>query len=119
MIKIIQFVKSIYGASKQAIDTFKASKEGSFKSVAIVEFPRHGMRSIAFVTGVITDENGEECYKLFIPTTPNPTSGFLEIVSKKDLVIADMTVEEGIKMLMSGGILGPSVLKIKNNQKTP
>ncbi|MCE5339582.1 MAG: hypothetical protein LLF92_00455 [Planctomycetaceae bacterium] len=55
----------------------------------------------------MADDTGSDCYKIFIPTTPNPTTGFLEIVEKSAVVRCDMSVEDGIKMIMSGGILGP------------
>jgi uncharacterized membrane protein len=106
----IPLLRSIYGASKQVVQAFLDSKRSELKGVVLVEFPRRGMRAIGFIMGTVQDEHGQPCYKVFIPTTPNPTSGFLEIIRQSEVLKPNMTVEEGIKMVMSGGILGPPVL---------
>ncbi|MDX9975346.1 MAG: DUF502 domain-containing protein [FCB group bacterium] len=104
----IPIVKTIYAASKQVVDTFSMrDKTSSMRSVALVEFPSAGLRSIGFVTGTILDEHGVECHRVFVPTTPNPTSGFFLIVPKEKVFFTGMNVEETCKMLMSGGIIGP------------
>jgi uncharacterized membrane protein len=80
--------------------------------VVLIEYPRRGIGAIGFVTGPTRGEvqarAGEELVNVFLPTTPNPTSGFLLFVPKKDLVHLDMTIEQGIKMVISGGIVSPS-----------
>lgn len=101
-------VKSIYSASKQVVDTFSASNMRAFKSVVLVEFPRPGSLALGFVTGTMADGEGRELYRLFVPTTPNPTSGFLVIVPKDDVHFTDIGVEDGIKMIVSGGMLAPT-----------
>ena len=106
----VPVLKTIYGASKQAVHVLSASDKTSFKSVVLVEFPRPGIRSFGFITGNITDEKGYACYKVFIPTAPNPTTGFLVVVREKEVEPAGISVEEGIKMIVSGGILGPQKL---------
>ena len=103
----IPIVKSIYSASKQVVEAVSLPSKAAFKAVVIVEFPRQGMKAIGFLTGQMKDERGDVLYKIFIPTTPNPTSGFLEMVRPEETVITDMPMEEAFKMIMSGGIISP------------
>jgi uncharacterized membrane protein len=88
-----------------------AQKSRSFREVVLVEYPRRGVGAIGFVTGPTRGEiqaySGEELVNVFVPTTPNPTSGFLLFVPKGELIHLDMSVEDGIKMVISGGIVGP------------
>jgi len=106
-------VRSVYSTLKQIFVTVLAQSSRSFREVVLVEYPRRGIGAIAFVTGSSHDENPssaeDELVKVFLPPTPNPTSGFLLFVPRKDLVHLDMTVEEGIKLVISGGIVGPRI----------
>jgi uncharacterized membrane protein len=106
-------VRSVYSTLKQIFVTVLAQSSRSFREVVLVEYPRRGIGAIAFVTGSSHDENPssaeDELVNVFLPTTPNPTSGFLLFVSRRDLVHLDMTVEEGIKLVISGGIVGPRI----------
>jgi uncharacterized membrane protein len=106
-------VRSVYGTLKQIFETVLAQSSRSFREVVLVEYPRRGVGAIAFVTGSSRDETSssaeEELVHVFLPTTPNPTSGFLLFVPRKDLVHLDMTVEEGMKLVISGGIVGPRI----------
>jgi len=114
----IPFVKTIYTSTKQIIEVFQTSKGANFKKVVLIEYPRRGIFSVGFVTKdtskFFNDIIDEECYNIFIPTTPNPTSGFILIVPKKDVIELDMTVEEGIKFVISAGLVTPDVLKLKD-----
>jgi uncharacterized membrane protein len=105
-------VRSLYGTLKQIFETVLAQKSRSFREVVLVEYPRRGLGAIGFVTGPTRGEiqarSGEEMVNVFLPTTPNPTSGFLLFVPKSDLIHLDMTIEEGMKMVISGGIVGPA-----------
>jgi uncharacterized membrane protein len=108
----IPFVRGLYTSAKQLVETvISASSTGSFKRVVMVEYPRKGIWSIAFVTGPakgkIEKHLPPTSLTLFIPTTPNPTSGLLIIVPEKDVVPMDMSVEEGIKLVVSGGLIQP------------
>lgn len=103
----VPFVKVVYSISKQVAAAFQAREAKAFKSVVFVEFPRPGMRAVAFVTGTYRDADGATWATLFVPTTPNPTTGFLQVVPEGDLVKTDYSVEEGIKMVMSLGVLVP------------
>ena len=100
-------LRTIYGASKQVVDTFSISARLGFKSVVLVEFPRQGFRTIGFITGTVQDKENTLHYKVFIPTTPNPTSGFFQIIPLNQVQFTNLSIEEGIKMIVSGGILGP------------
>jgi len=103
----LPFVKVIYSASKQVVAAFQGQQRKAFKSVVIVEFPRPGMRAVGFVTGEVTLPDGTEWETVFVPTTPNPTTGFLQLVPAGSAVRTDYTVEEGVKMIMSLGVLAP------------
>ncbi|MEJ2204336.1 MAG: DUF502 domain-containing protein [Gemmatimonadota bacterium] len=105
----VPFVKVVYGASKQVVEAFRRPNARAFESVVFIEFPRPGMRSVGFVTGRMTGPHGDPWVTVFVPTTPNPTTGFLQMVQEVDLVRTDLTVEEGVKMLMSLGVLTPAV----------
>jgi uncharacterized membrane protein len=103
----LPLLKSIYGASKQVVATFSASNRDTFKSVVMVEFPRRGLWSIGFTTGMIEDGMGNRSVKVFLPTTPNPTTGFFLIVPIADVVQTDIAIEDALKIVISGGILTP------------
>ena len=110
-------VRSIYGAIKQIMETVMSTNSESFRDVVLVEYPRKGIWVIGFVTGETKGEvqtlNEEILINVFIPTTPNPTSGFLLFVPKKDLTYMKMKVEDAVKMVISGGIVTPQVKQIK------
>ncbi len=105
------FVRSIYGGTKQILETVLHSNNDAFRQAVLVEYPRRGLWAVAFVT---SDTKGEVAGRLpgthvnvFLPTTPNPTSGFLLFVPKEDTVPLGMPVEEAIKMVISAGIVTP------------
>jgi uncharacterized membrane protein len=104
-------VRSLYAATKQIFQTVLAQKSTAFRDVVLVEYPRRGIWAIGFITGTTEGEVQEltetEVVNVFLPTTPNPTSGFLLIVPRSELVPLNMSVEEGIKMVVSGGIVTP------------
>jgi uncharacterized membrane protein len=103
----VPFVKVVYRASKQVVDAFQGPGKKAFKSVVFLPFPHPGMRAVGFVTSTVTRSDGSLWSTVFVPTTPNPTTGFLQVVPKEDLVETDYTVEEGVKMIMSLGALVP------------
>ena len=104
-------VRNVYGAMKQIFETVFAERSTAFRDVVLVEYPRQGIWVIGFITGMTEGEiqhlTADKLVNVFIPTTPNPTSGFLLFVPRQDLVTLEMTVEEGIKMVVSGGIVTP------------
>lgn len=105
----VPVVSNIYNAVKQIVVTMAQQKERAFRDVCLIEYPRKGLWAIGFVTadlkGAPADvlPKGHVC--VFVPTTPNPTSGFLLFVKTKDITILDMTPEEGAKMIISGGMV--------------
>jgi uncharacterized membrane protein len=100
-------IKSVYSASKQVVDTFSSTTKAAFKAVAFVEFPRKGCLALGFVTGSMTNPEGQLMYRIFIATTPNPATGFLLILPAEEVQFTDISVEDGVKMLVSGGVLSP------------
>jgi len=116
-------IRSIYSALKQIFETVLAQQSTAFREAVLVEYPRRGIWAIAFITGVTEGEvqniTEEECINIFLPTTPNPTSGFLLFVPKKELVHLDMSVEEAIKMVISGGIVTPPDRRPQAEQDKP
>jgi uncharacterized membrane protein len=103
----LPFVKVIYSASKQVVATFQGQKSQAFKSVVFVEFPHPGIRAMGFVTSRIVRDDGSTWNLVFIPTTPNPTTGFLQLVPPERLEPTNISVEDGIKLVMSLGVLTP------------
>jgi uncharacterized membrane protein len=110
-------VRSIYGALKQIFETVLARQSDAFRQVALIEYPRRGIWAIGFLTGATEGEvqrrTDEKMLNVFLPTTPNPTSGFLLFVPREEVVFLDMSVEEGIKMVVSAGIVTPQELAKK------
>ncbi len=106
----IPLVRSIYASVKQVTESMFSSGK-SFRKVVLVEYPRKGMWSLAFQTGTgaeeVRDKTGRDVTNVFIPTTPNPTSGFFLMVPREDVVELDMSVDDGLKMLLSVGVVVP------------
>lgn len=104
-------VNNVYSAVKQIFETVLAKQSRAFREAVLVEYPRRGIWAIGFITGSTEGEvqhvTKEDTVNVFLPTTPNPTSGFLLFVPRTDLVHLDMSVEEAIKMVISGGIVTP------------
>ena len=116
MLRRIPVVRSIYGAVKQVTESMFSSGK-SFRKVVLVEYPRKGMWSLAFQTGngadEINDKTGHEVTNVFIPTTPNPTSGFFLMVPRAEVIELDMSIDDGLKMLLSVGVVVPEKKKDK------
>ncbi len=107
----IPVVRSIYQATKQIFENIFLNKNQSFKKVVLVEFPRQGVYSLGFVTGItgkeFSDKMGEEALHVFIPKTPNPTAGFFIMARSDELIELDMSVEAAFTLIISGGIVTP------------
>ncbi|MEC8943394.1 MAG: DUF502 domain-containing protein [Acidobacteriota bacterium] len=107
----IPLVKSIYGSARQLVETFYSSADRAFDSVVLIEYPRKGIYTVALVTaatqGELRDCSSDTTVNVFVPTTPNPTSGVLVLAQKEELVFLDMTVEEALRFVVSGGIVAP------------
>ena len=107
----IPVVRSIYTGAKQVVTTIAEADTKAFRKVVLVEFPRKGIYSLGFITGYTEGEVQEltnaKLVNVFVPTTPNPTSGFLVFVANEDIIELTMTVEDGIKFIISVGIVTP------------
>ncbi len=103
----LPIVNTIYNTIKQITSAFSGSAVKSFQQVIFIQYPRQGLWTMCFVTNQSQNEKGEEFYHVFVPTTPNPTSGVFIVVPKKDVVHPDISVEDGLKAIISGGILDP------------
>jgi uncharacterized membrane protein len=121
LIRAIPGVRSIYSATKQIVDTVSQSNSKSFREVVLVEYPRKDIWCIAFVTGKTKGEvqktTEDEMVSIFLPTTPNPTSGFLLFLPRRDVKTLNMTVDQGIKMVISAGIVTPTLAEGKKALK--
>ena len=105
----VPVVSPVYNALKQIVTTVAQQKDRAFRDVCLLEYPRKGLYAIGFVTADLTgapaDKLPDGYVCVFVPTTPNPTSGFLLFVKETDIEILDMTPEEGAKMIISGGMV--------------
>ena len=104
-------IRSIHSAIKQIFETVLSNQSNAFREVVLFEYPRRGSWAMGFITGQtqgeVQDITKDEVVNVFLPTTPNPTSGYLLFIPRRELVTLSMSVEEGIKMVVSGGIVTP------------
>ena len=118
-------VRSIYNALKQIAETVLSQSNNSFQHACLVEYPRKGIWAIAFVSTktkgeVLEKSEPDEMYSIFLPTTPNPTSGFLLFLPRSDVVLLDMTVEEAAKLVISAGLVTPpTAAEVAAGKKLP
>ncbi|MBT5985031.1 MAG: DUF502 domain-containing protein [Nitrospina sp.] len=112
----IPFVRRIYKGSKQVVQSIAHADTRAFRKVVLIEFPRRGMLAIGFVTGEARGEvqknTCDDVLNVFVPTMPNPTSGFLVFAPPEELTEIDMSIEDGVKYVVSGGIVTTERLKI-------
>jgi len=104
-------VSAVYNTVRQIVNTFSTQSRHLFSKVVLVEFPRKGCWTIGFLTSAARGEaqakTAEDVWTVFVPTTPNPTSGFLLIVPRREAVELEMSVGDGMKMVISGGAVVP------------
>ncbi len=116
IVEKIPFVRRIYKGSKQVVQSIAHADTRAFRKVVLIEFPRRGMRAIGFVTGEahgeVQENTGDDMLNVFVPTMPNPTSGFLVFAPPEELTEIDMSIEDGVKYVVSGGIVTTKELKI-------
>ncbi len=118
----LPIVRSIYSTIKSMVNMVSTSGKENFRRVVLIEFPRKGQYSLAFVTGMTQGEvqqlTHEKVLNVYVPTTPNPTSGYLLFVPESEIIPVSMTVEDGMKMIISGGLYTPPPHEIpKNNNE--
>ncbi|MEJ2394765.1 MAG: DUF502 domain-containing protein [Candidatus Thiodiazotropha sp.] len=108
----IPLVRSVYSAVKQLVETMFADNGKSFRKVVLVEFPRRGLWTLAFLTsdeqGEVQQATGRDVVSVYIPTTPNPTGGYFVLVPREDVRELDISVDEGLKLLLSMGAVNPA-----------
>ncbi len=112
IVEKIPFVRRIYGGIKQVVLSFANADTTGFSRVVLIEFPRRGINAIGFVTGEARGEvqrlTKDKVINVFVPTTPNPTSGFLVFAPPEEVIDISMSIEEGVKYVISGGIVDPA-----------
>ncbi len=120
LISSIPLARTIYSAMRDVINAFQPGRKGkSFREVVLVEYPRPGLSTIGFVTNEIFFRSGttpDSMISVYIPNPPNPTSGLLVLVPRKDARVLDMTVEEGLKLVLSGGIVTAAPLSFRGEK---
>ena len=105
----IPVFNSIYKTIKQVTDTISSPDKQSFKKVVMVQFPRKGLWTLGFVTGESVDKKGKEYYHVIVPTTPNPTSAYLLVILKDEVKETEITIDEGVKTIISAGVITPEI----------
>ena len=114
----IPLVRTIYTSVKQVLETLFTTNSKSFRKVVLVEYPRKGIWSMGFLTNkgirAASTASGENLLSVFVPTTPNPTSGFIVMLPEQDVTELELTVEDGFKYIISMGVVVPND-KVKNN----
>lgn len=105
----IPFVRVIYTSIKKVVNTISETETASFQKMVLLTYPRPPLKALGIVSGStkweIAEKSNEDSFNVFVPTSPNPTTGFLLLVAKKDLIFLDMSVEEGLKMIISFGMV--------------
>ena len=101
----LPLINTIYTSSRQIMQTLTMPGKGNFKQVVLIEYPRKGLWTLAFVTAYSKSKSGEQYVHVFLPTTPNPTSGFMLFIKEKDIRPSGLSIEEGLKTLISGGMI--------------
>ena len=115
-LNLIPIVRPIYRIARQSTRVFAGSAELQTSKVVMLEYPRSGILSLGFATSNYIDENGQLLLTIYIPTIPNPTSGFLAIVKQEQVVETDLTFEDAMKIVISAGVLANEVM---SNRKRP
>ena len=114
----VPIVSTIYNSIKQITGAFSGSTAKSFQRVILIEYPRRNLWTMAFVTNESKNKEGDIFYHLFVPTTPNPTSGVFIIVPKKDAIHPNISVESGLRTIVSGGIIDDNISISENLTKS-
>jgi len=103
----IPLAKTVYGSARQLLDLLQSNRDG-VQRVVLIDFPHKEMKSVGFVTRVLRDEDtGEELAAVYVPTTPNPTSGYLEVVPTAKLIFTDWSMDQAMTFIISGGAVSP------------
>jgi uncharacterized membrane protein len=120
LIQQIPFVKSIYGASKQIVQSLTLKKKHAEPKIpVIIEFPCPGMKCIGFSLGKVVFRDGREFYRVFVPTTPNITVGLLQLVAPENVYKCELSMDDAVRIVVSGGILGPDHMVLERTSSNP
>lgn len=107
----VPLIRSVYGGMKKLAETVLSGSSASFRQSVLLEYPRQGLWTVAFVTGEpareMREKIGQDLLTCFVPTTPNPTSGFIVLVPRRDVILLDMSVEQAMRLVISLGVLAP------------
>jgi uncharacterized membrane protein len=118
----VPFIRNVYVTVKQIIDTFSKNQKAVFQQTVLVEYPRKGVYVLGFLTnkarGEVQNKTKNELYNIFVPTTPNPTSGFLLMVPADEVILLDMSVSDGMKVIISGGAVVPDYVPKSESTET-
>lgn len=107
----IPLVRPVYSGIKQLVDAFTKKDQSSLNTVVLLEFPSAGIHSIGFLTGefpkVVSPQDGKQYFNIYVPTTPNPTTGFFVLLPDDKFTVIDLTRQEAMSLIISGGIIKP------------
>ena len=119
----VPFLNTVYRSAKQIVQTFGRENRAVFKEVVLIEYPRSGCYVLGFVTCEASSEIEQvmdrKLTNVFVPTTPNPTSGFLLLLPREEIISLDLSVGDGMKMLISGGAVSPSAKAVDSRPEPP
>lgn len=114
----VPVVRIVYNSTKQLMETFFKKENEGFRKVVLIEFPKAGVYSVGFLTGKVRgelkDKTDENNVSIFLPCTPNPTTGYYIVAPEKDVIYLDMKVEDAFKLIMTGGLVVPNNDEFKN-----
>jgi uncharacterized membrane protein len=118
LVSRIPLIEAVYGAVKKLLDAFGTKPTGESKSVVLIEFPNPGMKTVGFITSTMKDEvSGAELAVVYVPTTPNPTSGYMEIVPMEKVTRTNWTLDEAMSFVVTGGTSSPASVHYSQSAK--
>lgn len=108
----LPIIKIVYSTTKGIFQAFSIKGRSNFKKAVFIQYPRKGLWTLSFVTGTTSGTDGEEYYSIFVPSTPLPTTGFVLFIKKNEVIDARLSVEQGLKLLVSGGMVIPEKIAL-------
>lgn len=116
----VPVLRQLYTGAKQVVEALSGAglNKAAFREVVFVEFPREGMKTLAFITNEIADKSGKKLLTIYIPTAPLPASGYFEIVTEDKIIRTDISVDEAMKMIISSGMAAPAEIDIEGTTKS-
>jgi len=112
----IPVISLLYKGIKEILESIFIPGKAGFLEVVLVEFPRKGIKALGFVTSELSDENGKKMYSVFIPATPNPTTGSLQLIGEGEIIRTNISVEDAIKMVVSAGKVSPKTILLNEKK---